>query len=224
MVRTRSQSHTKKRAPLNYAELADIAPKNRQSPSKRATSTSATSSPTRKTPRHKSMASSSVAADEVVKSENEEGDAERLNGNDVDKRPRSSRKGVKSTIGEAKVKGKPAHKVDKSGNFEFGGTLGTGAMMTFFPLLMYYLWICSTFYGGSLEGKRGSETWLAFIDRMVAHITKVQEQLLITRLMTGCISKSQCLGILLGIHHYRRDFLRHSPRRPSPRPSNATQP
>ena len=75
--------------------------------------------------------------------------------------------------GETKVKRKPAHKVDHSGHFEFGGTFGTAAMMLVFPILMYYLWVCSTFYGGSLQLKRGSETWLAFVDRIVAHITKV---------------------------------------------------
>jgi len=76
------------------------------------------------------------------------------------------------------VKGKPAHKVDRSGRFEFGGSFGTAAMMIFFPVLMYYLWICGTFYGGQVELKKLSETWLAFADRMLAHITKVLINLL----------------------------------------------
>jgi len=75
MVTTRSQSVSprKKRAPINYAELANVSPgssttttpKTRAlSPTKRTTSTS-----TRRTPRRKSMA---VALDEiVVKSEDE---------------------------------------------------------------------------------------------------------------------------------------------------------
>ena len=107
------------------------------------------------------MASPIVSNEIVVKSED---DDEHINGSGVEKRSRLSRKVSKTAggTGETKVKGKPAHKVDKSGRFEFGGTFGTAAMMLFFPILMYYLWVCSTFYGGSLQGKRGSETWLAF--------------------------------------------------------------
>jgi len=174
MVTTRSQSVSprKKSAPINYADSATITPSNsprkRASSSKRATSISTTSSSTKKTPRRKSM----VVADEiVVKSEDDE---EHVNGNGVEKRSRSSRKVPTSSSGSG-LKGKPAHKVDKSGHFEFGGTFGTTAMMLLFPVLMYYLWICTTFYGGSLQFKRGSETWPAFADRMVAHVTKVSD-------------------------------------------------
>jgi hypothetical protein len=113
------------------------------------------------------MASPIVADQIIVKSED---DGEFVNGSD--KRPRSPRN-VSRTAGEVKVKRKPAHKVDHSGHFGFGGTFGTAAMMLVFPILMHYLWVCSTFYGGSLQFKRGSETWLAFVDRIVAHITKV---------------------------------------------------
>ena len=178
MVTTRSQSDSprKKSAPINYAELANMTPSTSPrkrataSSSKRATSTSTTtSSSTRKTPRRKSMASPIVSDEIIVKSED---DDELLNGSGVEKRSRSSRKVPRAASG-TKVKGKPAHKVDKSGHFEFGGTFGTAAMMLFFPILMYYLWVCSTFYGGSLQVKRESETWLAFVDRIVAHITKV---------------------------------------------------
>ena len=118
------------------------------------------------------MANTVLKDEIVVKSEDGNSDAEYVNGNGVDKRPRSPRK-VSRSVSESKVKGVPAHKVDKSGHFEFGGSFGTAAMMLFFPMLMYYLWICSTFYGGSLQSKKGSETWLAFADRMVAHVTKV---------------------------------------------------
>ena len=138
------------------------------SPTKRALSPS-----TRKTPRRKSMA---AALDEIiVKSEDEEDkDGEYVNGSAVERKSRSPRKvSAKSTSETTKVKGKPAHKVDKSGHFEFGGSFGTAAMMILFPVLMYYLWICSTFYGGHLQFKKVSESWLAFADRMVAHVTKV---------------------------------------------------
>ncbi|KAI5860300.1 ergosterol biosynthesis ERG4/ERG24 family-domain-containing protein [Durotheca rogersii] len=41
-------------------------------------------------------------------------------------------------------------KVDHSGVFEFGGSLGTLALMLGFPTLMYYMWIGATYYGGKL--------------------------------------------------------------------------
>jgi Delta24(24(1))-sterol reductase len=188
MVTTRSQSVSprKKTAQINYADLANpptptptsprkrsVAPK--LSPQKRSTTTT-TDSPTKKTPRRKSMAEKTEKPlkDEIVVESEEQKPVELPNGNGVEKRP-ASRKASRSASGstEAKVKGKPAHKVDTSGKFEFGGPFGTASMMIFFPMLMYYLWICNTFYGGKLEFKRGSETWLAFADRMVAHVTKV---------------------------------------------------
>jgi len=36
-------------------------------------------------------------------------------------------------------------------SYEFGGPLGTGTMMVFFPLLLYYLWICLVFFDGKLQ-------------------------------------------------------------------------
>ena len=41
-------------------------------------------------------------------------------------------------------------RIDASGHFEFGGAWGVSAMMVFFPLLMYYMWIGATFYDGHL--------------------------------------------------------------------------
>jgi delta24(24(1))-sterol reductase len=40
------------------------------------------------------------------------------------------------------------HKIDDSGEFEFGGVYGTAMVMTGFPLLMWYLWVGQTFYDG----------------------------------------------------------------------------
>jgi hypothetical protein len=96
-----------------------------------------------------------------------------VNGQLKERRPKSPREtSAKSETTNGKHK--PAHKVDNSGKFFFGGTPGTLSMMIFFPILMYYLWICTTYYGGRLEGKMASETWLAFADRMIAHITRVR--------------------------------------------------
>lgn len=176
MVTTRSQSVSprKRSAPAHYADMETTSTP--VSPRKRAVSARATASPTKsKTPRRKSMAPVTVKDEIVVKTEDGDG-GEYMNGHAVEKRPQSPRKVSRSRAasGEIKVKGKASHKVDNSGVFEFGGTPGTLAMMTFFPVLMYYLWICSTFYGGNVMVKKGSETWLAFADRMVAHILKVQ--------------------------------------------------
>src|SRR5579859_4866305 len=177
MVTTRSQSVSPRKRSTIYAELANMTP-TPTSPKKRAASTAsptrsrsvstvtATGSPTKKAPRRKSIVPKVMGDEIIVK---REGDAEFVNGSAVEKRPALPRKASRSVSSGAKVKGKPAHKVDNSGKFEFGGTPGTLAMMTVFPVLMYYLWICSAFYGGSLQFRRPAETWLAFADRMVAH-------------------------------------------------------
>jgi hypothetical protein len=183
MVTTRSQSVSPRKrstAPVNYAPSSTRSISPTPSPTKRrAVSTASPSkravlsgSPVKKTPRRKSMAKPALQDEIVVKTEDGNSDVEYVNGNGVEKRSRSPKK-VSRSVSENKGKGVPAHKVDKSGHFEFGGSFGTGAMMFLFPVLMYYLWICSTFYGGSLQSKKGSETWLAFADRMLAHVTKV---------------------------------------------------
>ncbi|KAK5987018.1 Delta(24(24(1)))-sterol reductase [Cladobotryum mycophilum] len=41
-------------------------------------------------------------------------------------------------------------KIDYIGEFEFGGSLGTLALMIGFPLLMYYMWIGAAYYDGKL--------------------------------------------------------------------------
>lgn len=41
-------------------------------------------------------------------------------------------------------------KVDYSGHFEFGGSLGVALLMLGFPALMYYMWLGATFYDGHL--------------------------------------------------------------------------
>jgi len=180
MVTTRSQSVSprKRSVPANYynADMEDEGTPTPVSPRKRAVSARATTaSPTKsKTPRRRKSMAPVIVKDEIVVKTEDEPAGEHMNGHAVEKRPKTPRK-VSGRVpsGEVKPKGKASHKVDNSGKFEFGGTPGTLAMMTFFPILMYYLWICSTFYGGSVLVKKGSETWLAFADRMVAHILKV---------------------------------------------------
>jgi len=50
--------------------------------------------------------------------------------------------------------------------------------MTFFPCLMYYLWICLWFYDGKLVYPTSSEDIKPFLGRMWAHIAKVESFLL----------------------------------------------
>lgn len=77
--------------------------------------------------------------------------------------------GAKSGASAAKVKAEPVaerksavddeHKFDRSGNFEFGGTLGVSAMMIGFPLLMWYMWIGQAYYDGKLPLPAEGQSW-----------------------------------------------------------------
>lgn len=53
-------------------------------------------------------------------------------------------------------------RVDYSGHFEFGGSLGCLALMTGFPLLMWYMWIGATYYDGKLPLPENGQSWLDF--------------------------------------------------------------
>jgi delta24(24(1))-sterol reductase len=53
-------------------------------------------------------------------------------------------------------------KVDTSGEFEFGGSLGVGAMMIGFPLLMWYMWIGATYYDGKFPTREAGQNWSDF--------------------------------------------------------------
>lgn len=53
-------------------------------------------------------------------------------------------------------------KVDYSGEFEFGGSLGTLAMMTLFPVLMWYMWVGATYYNGKFPSRAPGQSWSDF--------------------------------------------------------------
>lgn len=53
-------------------------------------------------------------------------------------------------------------KVDYSGQFEFGGSYGVLAIMTGFPLLMYYMWIGATYYDGKFPVPSEGQTFGEF--------------------------------------------------------------
>ena len=58
-------------------------------------------------------------------------------------------------------------------SFEFGGPWGVIAIMTGFPILMYYLWICLWFYDGKLVYPSSVDDIQPFLWRMWGHIAKV---------------------------------------------------
>jgi delta24(24(1))-sterol reductase len=57
-------------------------------------------------------------------------------------------------------------KIDYSGTYEFGGSLGTGAMMIGFPILMWYMWIGATFYDGHFPTRAPGQTWGDFASQL----------------------------------------------------------
>lgn len=52
-------------------------------------------------------------------------------------------------------------KVDQNPHYDFGGSWGVTAMMTGFPLLMWYMWIGATYYGGHFPSEP-SMSWKQF--------------------------------------------------------------
>lgn len=58
-------------------------------------------------------------------------------------------------------------KVDHSGEFEFGGSFGTLALMILFPVLMWYMWIGATYYDGKVPSRAPNQTWLEFGSHLV---------------------------------------------------------
>lgn len=66
--------------------------------------------------------------------------------------------------------------VDKQIEWEFGGPFGTTAIMAFFPLLMYYMWICQCEFKGALFKPEdfSAEAFLRFAAQFIAYIQKVR--------------------------------------------------
>ncbi|KDN71305.1 putative ergosterol biosynthesis ERG4/ERG24 family protein [Colletotrichum sublineola] len=53
-------------------------------------------------------------------------------------------------------------KIDASGEFEFGGSIGALSLMIGFPLLMWYMWIGATYYDGKLPMREEGQAWGEF--------------------------------------------------------------
>ncbi|KAG9224093.1 hypothetical protein CCMSSC00406_0010027 [Pleurotus cornucopiae] len=60
--------------------------------------------------------------------------------------------------------------LDQHTTYEFGGPWGVVAIMTGFPVLMYYLWICLWFYDGKLVHPTSVEDFKPFLMRMWDHV------------------------------------------------------
>ncbi|KAF3762901.1 hypothetical protein M406DRAFT_342020 [Cryphonectria parasitica EP155] len=58
------------------------------------------------------------------------------------------------------------HKIDYSGRYEFGGSLGVSAMMIGFPLLMWYMWIGATYYDGRFPAREAGQSWGDFFQHL----------------------------------------------------------
>lgn len=58
-------------------------------------------------------------------------------------------------------------KIDYSGEFEFGGSVGTTILMTLFPLLMWYMWVGATYYDGKFPSREPGQTWPQFASQLV---------------------------------------------------------
>ncbi|KAF8735387.1 hypothetical protein AX14_002140 [Amanita brunnescens Koide BX004] len=61
-------------------------------------------------------------------------------------------------------------RLDTHETYEFGGPWGVVAIMTGFPILMYYLWICLWFYDGKLVSPTSVGDIIPFLLRMWEHI------------------------------------------------------
>ncbi|GLB41937.1 putative ERG4 ERG24 ergosterol biosynthesis protein [Lyophyllum shimeji] len=77
-------------------------------------------------------------------------------------------------------------RLDTHETYEFGGPLGCIAIMTFFPVLMYYLWICLWFYDGRLVYPTSQDDIKPFLWRMWDHIrTDASPNLYAWKVYTG---------------------------------------
>ncbi|KOS23407.1 Delta(24(24(1)))-sterol reductase [Escovopsis weberi] len=57
-------------------------------------------------------------------------------------------------------------KIDTSGEFEFGGSWGTGSMIILFPILMWYMWVGATYYDGKFPHRTPGQTWGDFASHL----------------------------------------------------------
>ncbi|KAG9001466.1 C-24(28) sterol reductase [Tulasnella sp. JGI-2019a] len=89
---------------------------------------------------------------------------------DLRKRPVNG-KSTPATKSEISKVGREAdRKLEVHTTYEFGGPIGVSIMITIFPPIMYYLWICLWFYDGALVHPTGITDILPFLGRMWDHV------------------------------------------------------
>jgi Delta24(24(1))-sterol reductase len=59
------------------------------------------------------------------------------------------------------------HRIDTSGHYEFGGAWGVSALMVGFPILMWYMWIGATYYGGKVPLPEAGQSFGDFLKHLV---------------------------------------------------------
>lgn len=94
---------------------------------------------------------------------------------DSDVAPRTRSKSTRKSVANGNASSRdvatsnaPAddHRVDNSGHREFGGPVGVTCLMLFFPLLMWYMWVSSTFYGGHWATPAPGESFGQFVQHI----------------------------------------------------------
>ncbi|KAF8967619.1 ergosterol biosynthesis ERG4/ERG24 [Flammula alnicola] len=90
----------------------------------------------------------------------------------ADLRQRNTTNGSASKVVVTEVGREVDKRLDSHQNYEFGGPWGVVAIMTGFPILMYYLWICLWFYDGALVYPTSVEDIQPFLWRMWGHVAK----------------------------------------------------
>jgi Delta24(24(1))-sterol reductase len=63
-------------------------------------------------------------------------------------------------------------KLQKKHEYEFGGPIGAFFIILFSHLLVYYLWICLTYYNGALTYPNSLSDIIPFLSRMTNHIVE----------------------------------------------------
>lgn len=122
------------------------------------------------TPTRRSRATHNSTPDDTKKSDTEKSDSSPRGPGATNGTVTANSKG-KQANGVAKGRAKSNRspqatldpKVDHSPLFEFGGSWGVTAMMIGFPILMWYMWIGATYYGGRFPTPKDGEGFLHFL-------------------------------------------------------------
>lgn len=69
------------------------------------------------------------------------------------------------------------HRIDKTGEFEFCGVWGTGFVMVFFPLLMWYMWVGQVYYGAQFPTPESGEGIGAFVSKVAGMAYEVRDDI-----------------------------------------------